>query len=181
MAKVLIIQDSDFSKNAVSSFTPITPPTPPTPPMSQYYRDARSYESSATIIQSTSRQNYILSSDKLSNLHGKTVNVVRFVPGDVNQTVKIYDIDFEENPIAIEIGSHVITSEDIANGYVQISIPNHIVSGTNIGIGLAVGGTSGYKYNISGGDEKVWVLQNGTVAKGTEGTRITAISVGYMH
>lgn len=147
----------------------------------EWYRDARSYESSATRTQETTQLDYILSSDKLSNLHGETVNVVRFVPGSSNQTVKIYDIDFGENSIATEIGSHVITSEDIANGYVQVSISDHIVSGTNIGIGLAVGGTSGYKYEIIGGDEKMWIVQDGTPAKGTTGGRITAISVGYMY
>lgn len=174
MAKVLIIQDSDFSKNAVSSFTP-TPPTPPA--TTQYYRDARNFEIYADTVQSNT--NYIMSSDKL-NLKGKTINTIRFVPGNANQEVKIYDIDFNSSTHSIkEIGSYIITNEDVQNNYAIVSIDDYVVTG-NIGIGKINGLTMGYKYGIFNGDEAFHFYENGEYKYGSATSRVTGISVMYI-
>lgn len=172
MAKVLMIQDSDFSKNAISSFTA------PPPLTTRLYRDARNFEIYAKTAASIG--NYILSSDKL-NLKGKIINTIRFVPGDANQEVKIYDVDFSAStPIIKEIGSYTTTDEDVQNGYAIVSIDKYVVIG-NIGIGYLNAVTSGYKYGISYGDEAFHVYDNGAYKYDTKvHSRVTGISVMYI-
>lgn len=171
MAKVLIIQDSDFSKNAVS-FMPVKPGE------TRYYRDARNFEIYAVNVASIG--NYILSSDKL-NLKGRIINTIRFVPGNADQKVKIYDIDFSTGtPIIKEIGSYTTTNEDVQNGYAIASIGDHVVIG-NIGIGDSNALTTGYKYGVKEGDEAFHVYNNGIYQYDqTVFTRVTGISVMYI-